>query len=129
MFKTIYVVLGHAGIYPDSSSRWLVAAFPTAEVAEAHRVLAQEAADALFNQKEAQGNLRYWHNEPTRYDLGCTFIDGPPRYRVEPILLVEGALPESGLFAAPSVDKRFANDINKPDAGSFGDKLTKALNR
>lgn len=129
MFKTIYVVHGHAGIYPDSSSRWLVAAFPTPEAAEAHRVLAQEAAEALYNRNDAQGSLQFWHHEPTRYDRGCTFIDGPARYRVEPILLVEGALPENGLFAAPSVDEKAASGINKPDAGSFGDKLAKALGR
>jgi hypothetical protein len=104
MFKTIYVVHGSTGIYPDSSSDWLVAAFPTASAAEEHRERAQEAAHALFNQLEAQGALQYWHHEPTRYDLGCTFIDGPARYRVEPIHLVEGALPREGMFKAPTLE-------------------------
>lgn len=129
MFKTIYVVHGESGLYPDTRAQWLVAAFTTPEAAEAHRVAAQETADAQYNQLEAQGQYPFWEAAATRFDLNCVFIQSSARYWVEPLHLVEGELPSNGFFAAPELGAEKRAGINKPAVGSFGDKLAKALGR
>lgn len=141
--KPVFVVVASSG-YGDMHHGWMVAAHATAEAAEAHRVLAQEAADELLNRREAQGECG-WLAEPTRYDLAFESWGGDRVfYAVKALLLCESALPANGLLGAlqayteartsllpPSL--RAAREgapgplANCPAEGSFGDKLTQAL--
>lgn len=126
--KTIFVVLANSG-YGDMHHEWLVAAHTSAEAAEAHRVLAQQAADELLNRHEALGQSG-WFAQPTRYDLAFESWGGDRVfYMVKPLVLFESALPADGMWGAQHAcaDANAGVTLNRPAEDSFGDKLLRAL--
>lgn len=147
--EMLYLVLGSTGAY-DMHTKWVVAAFLSLEAAEAHKALATQAslaAVAAFKKsEEGRGREYVYFDAPTKYDLGHRVYDTDVRYYVEPVPLVNGALPASGLLGiadALSSAEALARESNNPGVsqrmgkaqpqpavevrGAFADKLKAAL--
>lgn len=126
--KAIYIVKGSTGEWEDYHT-WAVAAYEDHNKAEIHRVLAQEAADAMVAKD-------HYGTEPTRYDLNFHCYYNGVRYHIEEVLMVS-ELTDDGLFAGVNLlnkhkkgtEGRVAAAVTEqePVAGSFADKLRKAV--
>lgn len=133
--KAIYVVKGSTGEW-DGHHQWLVAAYEDHNKAETHRALAQEAADALV-QRDLVNN-RYYVVEPTRYDLNCHVESMHCRYYIDEVLMVS-ELTDDGLFVGVNLLNKHKKGTEgrisaaviekEPVAGSFADKLRKAVQK
>ncbi len=118
--EMLYLVLGSTGTY-DMHTKWVVAAFLSLEAAEAHKVLATNASLAAVaaykKSEEGRGRQYVYFDAPTKYDLAHRVYDTDVRYYVEPVPLVNGALPASGLLGiadALASAEGLARESNNP---------------
>lgn len=130
MLKAIYIVKGSTGEWEDHHT-WSVAAYEDHNKAEMHRALAQEAANSMFARDE-------YITEPTRYDLNCHAYYNGVRYHIEEVLMVS-ELTDDGLFVGVNLLNKHKKGTEgrisaaviekEPVAGSFADKLRKAVQK
>lgn len=100
--EILYLVVACSGVY-DTFAKWVVAAFPTLEDANAYRALASEASEAAIaaykRSPEGRGRHYVYFDAPTKYDLAHSVRDTKVTYQVEPLPLVTGAMGSLGLMA------------------------------
>lgn len=95
----LFLLMASSGSYDDATT-WVVASFLSLEEAEAYRGLAHEASvAAIAAYREASDSQYAYFDEPTRYDLTHSVRDTVVRYWLEPVPLIQGALPQAGLLA------------------------------